>query len=319
MTLAAPPRGGRLRAIVLGSAAGGGSPQWNCRCEVCRRVRAGEPGLASRTQSSLAVSADGIRWALIEASPDLPEQLRREDRLWPHGGRRSSPIGCVVLTDGDVDHVAGLLSLRERHPFGLYATRALLARLDASPVFDVLDRSLVERRPLPLEERVELRDGEHAPLGLWVRPFAVPGKVPLWAEADAPVVPDAIGEEVVGLEIGAGEASMFFIPSCAAVPPELAGRLRGARLVLFDGTVWEDDELRQAGLADKTGRRMGHLPVAGPGGSLEAFASLAVGRRIYVHVNNSNPLLLPDSPPRRAVEEGGWEVAEDGLELEVTG
>ena len=313
-----------MKLVVLGASAGGGSPQWNCRCAVCERVRRGGPGVSVRTQSSVAVSADGERWAILEASPDLSEQLRRERRLWPPSRPRSSPVGAVVVTDGDVDHLAGLLSLREGHPFGLYATRALLERLDASPIFGVLDPERVSRRALALDEARALEDGAGKPLGLWVRPFGVPGKVPLWAEDPSwrgdptRAVTDAVTEEVVGVEVGDDHGRrFFFVPSCAAVTPDLAARLRGAGLVLFDGTVWEDDEMVQQEVGHKTGRRMGHLPLAGPGGTLEAFRPLDVRRKVLIHLNNTNPVLLPDTEARRRVEAAGWEVAYDGMELEV--
>lgn len=296
----------------------------DCRCDVCLRTRA-EPLESWRTQSSLAVTADDRRWLLIEASPDLPAQLRREPRLWPRdeardASRRASPIAAVVLTDGDVDHVAGLLSLREAHAFGLYGARSLLAMLDRCPLMRVLGEP-VARRALPLDERVAICDGRGEPIGVWLRAFAVPSKVPLWAERDVAgeLACDARSEHVVGLELGASDtSSCFVVPGCARIDDELAAELRGAALVLFDGTVYRDGELARAGVGHKTGRRMGHLAIDGEDGSLARFASLDVARKVFLHVNNTNPILVAESAERARVEAAGWEVAFDTMELVLT-
>jgi len=301
-----------VRVIVLGSAAGGGFPQWNCNCPNCRRARAQDPAARARTQCSLAVSADDERWYLLNASPDLRQQLLAAPALHPHPGTaRHSPIDGVVLTNGDIDHVAGLLSLREGHPFRLYATRRILAVLDDNPVFDALDRDLVERRPVALGEPIKLGEG------LSVEMFAVPGKVPLYLEAGSPQI-GAETEDVVGVRIEQdGGATCFFVPGCARLTPALARRLGGASVVFFDGTLWRDDEMIRLGTGTKTGQRMGHMSVAGSNGSLAAFAGLEVTRKIYIHVNNTNPMLLDDSPERAAVAAAGWDVAYDGMEIEL--
>src|SRR5438132_294394 len=200
---------GRLTALVLGSAAGGGFPQWNCRCPTCRLAWAGDARVRPRTQASLAVSADGENWFLINASPDLPQQIRQSKVLHPRSGTRGSPIKAVVLTGAEIDQVAGLLSLREREPFMVCATPVTLADL-----------------------------------------------------------------------------------------------------VFFDGTLFRDDEMITSGTGAKTGRRMGHMPIDGEDGSLAALEGLA-GRRVYVHINNTNPILIDGSPERVHIERKGWEVAED--------
>jgi pyrroloquinoline quinone biosynthesis protein B len=304
-----------VRIIVLGSAAGGGFPQWNCACANCRRGRAGDPAAKPRTQCSLAVSGDGGEsWCLLNASPDLRQQILATPALHPRLGPRHSPIRGVVLTNGDIDHVAGLLSLREGQPFTVYATRSILSALYANPMFGALGREVVDRRPLDLGEVIDVGGG------LAVEPFAVPGKVPLYLEdGDRPEIgaetEDTIGLRVVGS--GGRGGSFFFIPGCAHLTEGLAERLRGARLVFFDGTLYEDDEMVRTGTGTKTGRRMGHMSVAGPDGSLAAFAGLGVGRKIYIHINNTNAILLDDSPERAAVTAAGWEVACDGMEVEV--
>lgn len=301
-----------MRIIVLGSAAGGGFPQWNCNCVNCRRARAGDPEARARTQCSLAVSADGERWFLINASPDLRQQLATTPALHPRpGSPRHSPVEGVVLTNGDIDHIAGLLNLREGHPFSVYATRRILAVLDRNPVFNALDRDLVDRRPLGLGEPIALGDR------LRVEIFAVPGKVALYLEEGMPEIGGET-EDVVGVRIDEERgASFFFVPGCARLTPALAKRMAGAPVVFFDGTLWLDDEMVRLGTGSKTGHRMGHMSVSGSTGTLAAFAGLEVGRKIFIHINNTNPMLLDDSPERAAVSAAGWEVAYDGMEVEL--
>ena len=296
---------GRLRILILGSAAGGGLPQWNCGCRNCVKARRGE--IPSRSQSSIAVSADGETWAVVNASPDIRAQLTASPALHP-SGPRASPIRGVLLTNGDIDHVAGLLTLREQQPFSLYHTSEIGAVLRANRIFDALNPELVERRTIVLGEPVEIAPGVTAEM------FAVPGKVPLFME-EGEVQTDLEGEQTVGVRLGAGGASAFYIPGCARMTGALAERLRGAALVLFDGTLWQDDEMIRAGVGRKSGARMGHMTMQGPDGSLRAFADLGVARKVYVHINNTNPVLDPETPERRAVEDAGWIVAEDGMEL----
>ncbi|WP_158046654.1 pyrroloquinoline quinone biosynthesis protein PqqB [Skermanella pratensis] len=302
-----------MKIVVLGSAAGGGYPQWNCNCDTCRRARSGDPAAKPRTQSSLAISADGERWFLLNASPDLRQQILATPLLHPRHGKRHSPISGVVLTNGDVDHIAGLINLRESQPLSLYATSRIHAVLAANSIFQVLNPDLVERRTLALNDPVELV-GPDGPSGIRVEIFAVPGKVALYLEDAAPVL-DGETEDTVGLRISGGGKSFFYVPGCAKLTPALADRLRGADLLLFDGTLWRDDEMVLNGVGTKTGRRMGHMSVSGPDGSLAAFADLGIRRKIFIHINNTNPILLDDSPERAAVEEAGWEVGEDGREV----
>lgn len=295
---------------MLGSAAGGGFPQWNSNAEGCRRARAGDPAARPRTQAGLAVSVDGEQWVLINASPDLREQIGLCALLHPKAGLRSSPIAAVVLTGGDVDVIAGLLTLRERQPFTLFATARILGVLDANPVFEVLARDIVRRETVALGAEVTLGGGLTAEL------FAVPGKTPLYLEgADAPAI--ETGETTVAAAISDGVTTVFYIPGCAAMTQALAQRLRGADLVFFDGTLWRDDEMIVAGLGAKTGRRMGHMSLDGPDGTLAAFGPLDVKRKVLIHINNSNPVLLEDSPERAQAVARGWEVAYDGMEMTV--
>jgi pyrroloquinoline quinone biosynthesis protein B len=306
-----------MRVRVLGAAAGGGFPQWNSNAIGCRRARAGDPHAKPCTQASVAVSADGDRWFLLNASPDLRQQIEAAPCLHPRGEVRSSPIAGVVLTGGDVDAIAGLLTLRERHRFTVYGTARIHQVLDANPIFEVLARDVVERRCVTVATPMVLALPDGSPSGLTVELFAVPGKVPLYLE-DATVAPSIVeGEETVGAAIGDGVRRCFFIPGCAGMTDALAQRLEGADLVLFDGTLWTDNEMLRAGLGGKTGLRMGHMSISGPNGTLAAFSTLKVRRKILLHINNSNPILLGDSPERETVEAAGWEVAYDGMEIQL--
>ena len=298
-----------LKAVVLGAAAGGGLPQWNCGCANCRAARDGR--LPVLTQSSLAVSADGESWALLNASPDVGRQILATRQLHPTGPRRS-PIRSVLLTNGDIDHVAGLLTLRERQPFTLWMTGEIAGVIGANPIFGALDPALVERRCIDLDQPFELLPGLSATL------IAAPGKVPLYMEGAERSVETAMeGEQTVGVVLEAGGSRAVYMPGCARVTPGLAERLRDAGTVFFDGTLWADDELIRLGLGARTGRRMGHISMSGPEGSMAALSGLGIRRKVYVHLNNSNPALVPDSPERREVEAAGWIVAADGMEFEL--
>jgi pyrroloquinoline quinone biosynthesis protein B len=228
--------------------------------------------------------------------------------LHPRYGLRDSPIAGVVLTGGDVDAIAGLLTLRERHAFTLYATSRVLAVLDANPIFEVLARDLVTRQAVALGRETRLG-------GLSIELFAVPGKVPLYLEQPGATPPIVEGEETIGVMVSDGRHKLFFIPGCATMTRALAQRLDGADLVFFDGTLFCDDEMVRAGLGPKTGRRMGHISNTGTDGAIAGFAPLNIRRKIFIHINNSNPILLDDSPERAVVEGAGWEVAYDGMEI----
>jgi pyrroloquinoline quinone biosynthesis protein B len=297
---------GRLTAIVLGAAAGGGYPQWNCRCAVCRLAWDGDPRVAKRTQASLAVSADGAHWTLFNASPDLRAQLAATPALHPRE-LRGSPIKAVVLTGGEIDQIAGLLNLRERQPFTVMATEQTLAALADNPMFGALAPDVVTRRAISPGTPFMLPGGLSAEL------FMVPGKVPLYLEQGTPETSVESGANV-GVEISADGAMLMFVPGAAAMTPGLRARLARADVILFDGTLFTNDEMIASGTGEKTGRRMGHMPIDGADGSLAALAGLGK-RRIYVHINNTNPILIDGSPQRVAVEAAGWEVAADGLEI----
>lgn len=300
-----------MKIIILGAAAGGGFPQWNSNAEGCRRARRGDPSADSRTQASLAVSRDGERWFLLNASPDLRQQINDTPALHPREGLRHSPIAGVVLTGGDVDVIAGLLTLRERQALTVHATQRIHDVLDANPIFEVLARDVVTRSAQTLDTPFALDEG------LTARFFAVPGKVPLYLESGSEPPPILIDGTTVGLEIIEGDSRMLFIPGCAAMTPDLHARLEGADIVFFDGTLWRDDEMVAAGIGPKTGKRMGHMSLSGPEGTIEAFRPIGVGRKVVIHMNNSNPILLADSPERAQAEAAGWTVGHDGMEFVV--
>ncbi len=294
-----------FRTHILGAAAGGGLPQWNCGCENCNLSRAGV--IPAQSQSSVAFSVGDADWAILNASPDIREQLARADVLHPTD-LRSLPLSSVLLTNGDIDHVAGLLTLREQQPFELFATADIHAVLTDNPIFGALNPAVVTRTPVALEHIFDL-----AP-GLRARLFAVPGKVPLYLEGDV-VQTDLIGEQTVGVHLMGAGKDVFYIPGCAAMQPALRDRLEGADMVLFDGTLWQDDEMVIAGLSQKTGQRMGHMSMSGPEGSIAAFADIEVAQKVFVHMNNTNPVLRPGSAERSAAEAAGWVIAQDGLDI----
>ena len=298
-----------MRIVILGAAAGGGLPQWNCGCSNCRRARAGDPLVRPRTQCGGALqTSEG--WVLLNASPDLRQQILATPDLDPTGSR-GSPITDVVLTNGEIDAILGLLTLRESHRFTIQATQTTLDALNGSSLFQSLPPARVPRRSLALDRPLQLASGT-VELSL----FSVPGKVPLYMETpDRVAVIGAETEDTVGVELLSTGRRAFFIPGCAAMTPVLASRLRGADLVIFDGTLWEDEEMIRLGLGAKTGRRMGHMSMAGEGGSLAAFADLGIHRKVYVHLNNTNPALAEDLAERAAVRAAGWEVAHDGMEI----
>jgi pyrroloquinoline quinone biosynthesis protein B len=296
-----------LRILVLGSAAGGGFPQWNCLCPVCQLAWSGDKRVRPRSQSSLAVSADGERWLLLNASPDLRQQVIASPCLHPRGAKRQSPIRAVFVTNADVDHLAGLLTLREQQPFTLFGSRATLAQTGAG-IFGVLNKDLVDTRVVALDTPVDTG------LGIFVKAFAVPGKVALYLEDDNVAI-GAETETTVGLEIGDGAKSFFYVPGCAEINAGVIAKLSGAALLFFDGTTFTDDEMVQLGLSKKTARRMGHVAMSGNQGSLERLASCGIGRKIYVHINNTNPVLIEDSPQRAETARAGWDIAYDGMEV----
>lgn len=291
---------------VLGSAAGGGVPQWNCNCPNCAAARRGDA--PRRTQSSFAISADGDAWWLINVSPDVAAQIEAFPPLHPRE-RRGTPIAGMLLTDANVDHLGGLAVLRQTHPrgFTLYSSEIVRTIATAQPAFAPFDEPPHRWRTV-LTESFTLDEG-----ALRVTPIPVPGLTPGFAGRDR-----ARGAVLAyRVESAAGDGSILFAPVFAEIDPELAAAIDSADVVLLDGSFWSDDEMRDAGLGDKKARGLGHLPLEGVSGSLTAIAGRR-NRRIYVHLNNSNPVLDPASPQARAVLAAGAEIAFDGMDIGIS-
>jgi pyrroloquinoline quinone biosynthesis protein B len=303
-----------VRIRVLGSAAGGGFPQWNCGCVNCAGARRGEPGLHARTQESVAVSADGDAWFLINCSPEVRAQVESFAALWPREPRHS-PIAGIILTNGDLDHCLGLLSLRESHPLVVYATDAVRAGFTED---NILYRTLARFPGQVTWRRLDL--GREQPLGdegsaLRITAIAAPGKRPLHLEASRVASP----EDGVGLVIADQRSGgrLAYFSGVAGLSVEIERAAAGADALFFDGTFWSSDELIAAGLGTRRAEEMAHWPVGGPEGSLGFLARAGARRRILIHINNTNPILRDDGAERRALSAAGVEVAADGLELSL--
>ena len=308
---------------VIGAAAGGGLPQWNCNGQNSADARHGVPTVKPRTQASTAVSADGRQWVLLNAAPDLRQQINQTPELQPDrtGPPRNSPIKAVVLTNGDVDAVAGLLCLRESQPLTVYGSARVLDVLAGNSIFDVLNPDLVKREIMALGKPFAV-EGPSGSLGLTVEAFTVPGKIPLYLEDEEKGTGGSFGTEegdTVGLKVTEDKTGkhFFFIPGCSGLDDTLRARLKGAPLLFFDGTLYTNDEMIVQGLMQKTGDRIGHMNMSGPKGTVEQMAPLGIARKIFIHINNSNPVLRDDSPERAAVTEAGWEVSYDGMEVKA--
>jgi pyrroloquinoline quinone biosynthesis protein B len=307
-----------MRILVLGSAAGGGFPQWNCNCRNCHALRTGTFRGKSRSQTQVAVSHDGSNWFLLNASPDLRTQIEATLALHPRNAGRDSPLGGVVLTSADLDQVVGLLSLRELQPFRIYCTPSVRRILqEDNSVFAMLNR--VPNQVLWAEirpgETFALNAGNDAGLACTV--FSLGNRYPAYVspERAASLTPD---EALLGLMVGSSPGGrLAYMPAVPAVDESLLQRLETADLLLFDGTFWSDDELIQVQGSGSTARKMGHSPVSGPEGSLRKLAGLRHPRKVLVHVNNTNPMLDESSAEYREVRAAGWEIAEDGWSIEL--
>ena len=311
-----------MKILVIGSAAGGGFPQWNCNCSNSSKARKNPEKAKPRTQSSIAVSVDdGNKWFLFNASPDLRQQINENIELQPKKGIRHSPIQGVFLTNGDVDHIAGLLNLRESHPLSIYATSKVLKILKNNSVFNVLNPKFVERREVKLNKTILLEDKNKNSLDIEVEVFPVPGKVALYLEDETKGKDFGTEEEdTIGLKIVDKKTKkyFFYLPACAQMTENLKNKLKNAPLVFFDGTLWKDDEMLLAEVGvNKTGTRMGHMSMSGPKGTIKMFKDLNVEKKFFIHINTTNPALLEDSDQRKEINEEGWEVSYDGMEVNL--
>jgi pyrroloquinoline quinone biosynthesis protein B len=301
---------------VLGSAAGGGFPQWNCNCRNCFGFRAGTLDAKSRTQSSIALSADARNWVVCNASPDIHQQIAQHPALQPHSGIRDSAIAAIVLVDGQIDHSSGLLLLREhRAPLEVWTTDTVREDLSSGlPILNVLQFYCgAHWNRIPT-------DGASFVIpalpGVAVTALPVDGKPgPYSTHRDKPREGDNIG--LIFRSLASGR-QLFYAPGLAAVTPLVADTFDRSHCILVDGTFWSDDEMIQAGVSKKRARDIGHLPQSGPGGMAEALARLpASTRRILIHINNTNPILDESGPERAQLVAAGIEVAFDGMELEL--
>lgn len=298
-----------MRVRVLGSAAGGGFPQWNCGCKNCVDVRRGDPSLRARTQDSIAVSADGDRWIVLNASPEIRAQIESFEALHPRAPRHS-PIAGVVLTNGDLDHVLGLFSLRESHPIHVYATRVVREGVVANTIHKTLERfpGQVTWHAMDLGVATEAA-------GLQLEAFAVAGKRPVHLEkSERPPPPSP--EDSVGVVVrDAAGKRVAYVSAAASIDDAVRARIDGVDALFFDGTFWSSDELVAPGLGKARAEDMAHWPLGGDRGSVAGLAGVRAGKKIFTHINNTNPILRDGSPERRAVEDAGWIVAWDGMEL----
>jgi len=298
-----------MRIKVLGAAAGGGFPQWNCGCPNCRDLRSGALAAKPLTQECVAVSADDERWILLNASPEIRSQIEDCPALHPRGPRHS-PIAAIVLTNGDLDHCLGLLSLRESHPLVICATERVRRGFTEG---NVLYRTL-QRFPGQVTWRT-LEPGKEAEVGgLAVEALPAPGKPPIHLEDGGADPGDNVGLLIHDRRSG---KRLAYFSAAAAVTPAMRAAFDRADCVFFDGTFWTSDELIALGLGDKRAEQMAHLPVGGKDGSLRTLAGVRAAKRIYIHINNTNPLLRPGSPEREQALAAGWEIAYDGMEVNL--
>lgn len=307
-----------MRVRVLGSGAGGGFPQWNCNCTNCKGFRSGTLSARARTQSSVALSADGHRWYLLNASPDLRQQINASPCLAPRIEPRDTPIQAILLTNGEIDHIAGLLSMRESQPLCLYSTQQVRDWVvEPNAVFRGLFRPPTQSlwKIVSLTEPQEIIGIDGKSSGLWYEAFTVPGKPPAYLTG---LTPES-NEATIGYKIldATSNRSLVYLPAIKQIDTAVRRMLESCDCFFFDGTCWSDDELVLLGLSRKTSLSMGHIPISGPDGSLAQLAGLQRVRKIYTHMNNTNPLLIENSPEQRIVIEAGWEVAFDGMEFDL--
>lgn len=306
-----------MQVRILGSAAGGGFPQWNCSCQNCHRMREGRFAGVARTQAQLAVSAVPGQWTLVNASPDLRQQIESTPELWPAWGPardgRHSPISDVIVTGAEVDQVLGLLLLREFHSFRVYATSAVRSILtEDNSLFGVLARFAEQTHWLDIP-----LDRPFCAGGARFEAVPIDGSFPGFV-SKARAAQSVGAEASIGLLVTpeAGGGTLAFLPGVGVVSDALMERLGACDVILFDGTFWSDDEPARIPGLGRRAAQMGHMPVSGPGGSLERLSALpGKTRRIYIHINNTNPILDEESMEFQTVRDAGWEVARDGMEI----
>jgi pyrroloquinoline quinone biosynthesis protein B len=302
-----------VRIKILGAAAGGGLPQWNCTCTNCSATRQNHPNIQSRTQSQLAVTADGDVWFLVNASPDLRQQLIHNPEIHPDPtkGLRNTPVAGIILTSADLDHVLGLLLMREFTPVRIYATRPVISILKKNSFFQMLDRLPGQSRWTEIEPDASFQVGG----GLTCTPIALSSNLPTYISELDRFSLDPTGATIGLILEDTQGARAAYLPALPALTDPLKELLSTCSTIFLDGTFWSDDELQKIQPGTPLARSMGHLPIDGPDGSLATLKDLINTRKIYTHINNTNPILQEQSSERRTVEDAGWEVAWDGLEI----
>lgn len=304
-----------MKLLVLGSAAGGGFPQWNCNCRNCDGVRKGTLRALPRTQSSIAVSTDGRDWVLFNASPDIHAQIRANPCLQPGRGLRDTGIAGVVLIDAQIDHTTGLFMLREGRPLDIWCTPQVQEDLSTgNPIFQVLSHFCTVRWQ-PLQVTPPAAFTVPAAPGLRFTPVPLASKAPPYS----PHRHDAHAGDNIGvlIEETATGKRVFYAPGFGAMEDHLEPFIATADCVLLDGTFWTDDEMIRMGLSANTARGIGHLPQSGPDGMMALLSRYDKPRKVLIHINNTNPILDEDSPERAELTRAGIEVAWDGMLIDT--
>jgi pyrroloquinoline quinone biosynthesis protein B len=303
---------------ILGSAAGGGFPQWNCACSNCSRLRKGTLHGSARTQVQVAISSDNSNWYLLSASPDLPRQIESFPKLHPGARYRETPIAALVLPGADLDQLLGLILLRESQPLRVYATPSIRKTIMENNIIFAMVRKQISWEDVFPGREFELVSVNGANSGVRCLPFSLKGNYPYYVSQEQAASLPA-DQALLGLRLrhSSTGGAVVYMPGMPAIEESWLEHLENCDLLLMDGTFWTDDALIRVQGGGRTARQMGHLPVSGPGGSLELLRRLKRPRKIYIHVNNTNPVLDEDSSEYQQVRQAGWEIAQDGAEFEL--
>lgn len=304
-----------MHILILGAGAGGGVPQWNCHCDICKGVRSHTIDADARTQSSIAVSQDGESWVLINASPDLRQQINQTPRLWPKEGvKRGTSIASIVLTDSQIDHTTGLLTLREGLPLPVYCTDVVYEDLTTGfPLFTMLKHWHGGLQRKTIETNFDVAFTPEGGKGLTFQPVVLASNAPPYSKYRDNIVPG----NNIGLRITdtATEKAIFYAPGCMQASELVKHNLDNIECVLFDGTLWLDDEMISQGFSDRLGTQMGHMPVNGESGAIALLKTYPIKRKILIHINNTNPVLNKSSAAYQSIREQNIELAYDGMQI----